>query len=126
MCSRNRGLTLVEVIISALILAIVAGGMLHIFSIGKGMISVTGRRVQATDFASQTLEELKNEVNAEDWANDTGRLGSGIDIPDPLGSGELASFGGDRNYTVQNIDADGAGESVDYKSVTVTVDWTEP
>lgn len=124
-----RGLTLMEVIVAALILAITVGGVLYIFSTEKGTVAWTGRRVQAMDFGRQTLEALKNEVGADTWP-DAGDLAEVTDKDVPLAPGEPSAFRekftGTRSYTVENINADSAGDPVDYKSVTVTVDWEEP
>ncbi len=115
-----------EVIISALILAITVGGMLYIFSTEKGVVARTGRQVQAMDFGRQTLEELKNEVGADTWPAG-GRLAVGVGITDALDSGAFKDkFFGGRTYEVEDIDADGTGDPVDYKMATVTVSWEEP
>ncbi len=125
----KHGFTLVEVVISALILTFAVGGLLFVFSTEKGVVSRTGRKTQAMDFARQTLEGLKNDVNALTWPN-AGNLGTvGTDITVGLPSSELRDkFGGTRHYRVTNINADGdaAYEDDEYKQVTVTIDWTEP
>jgi len=140
----KQGLSLMEVIVSALILAITVGGVLYIFSTEKGVVARTGRQVQAMDFGRQTLEELKNAVNVDDWPLETsggtrpdqGRLAVGVGITAALDAGAFKDkFFGVRNYEVTNIDADegvdaeGDGDpanDVDYKMATVTVEWEEP
>lgn len=124
----KHGLTLVEVIISALILAITAGGVLTIFTMEKAVVARTGRKMQAMDFSRQTLERLKNEVDANTWPN-SGALASAVGVAATLPTSELKDkFSGTRSYTVTNINADGDAtyEDDEYKQVTVTVDWSEP
>ena len=123
----KHGFTLVEVIISALILALSVGGVLFIFSTEKGVVARTGRRIQAMDFARQTLEELKDEVGADTWPTG-GRLGIvGVATPDLLPAGDFKDvFNGSRSYTVTDMDPNLSGGDPDYKSATVTVSWTEP
>jgi len=136
---KKHGLTLLEVIVASLVLAITVGGVLYIFSTEKGIVARTGRQVVAMDFTCQQLEDLKNAVTAggaDAWPGgtldetdsawgDPGTWNAWEDL-----SGEFAwagKFGGQgRRYRVQNIDADGAGEPVDYKQVQVVVDWDEP
>ena len=120
----KHGFTLIEVIISALILALSVGGVLFIFSTEKGVVAHTGRTMQAMDFARQTLEELKNDVGADTWPN-AGDLAAGVDKPAPItNGGDFTSiFEGDRKYTVNDVVVN--GDTV-YKSATVTVNWTEP
>ena len=122
----KQGLSLMEVIVSALILAVTVGGILYIFSTEKGVVARTGRRVQAMDFSRQTLEELKNAVGADTWP-DQGFLGTvGAAITDPLDAGAFADkFGGSRSYEVVDIDVDFDG-TTDYKQVSVTIIWEEP
>lgn len=134
----KHGLTLMEVIVSALILAVTVGGVLYIFATEKGVVARTGRRIEAMDFARQTLEELKNAVTAggtNAWPGgalaqtdaawgDPGVWNNwvGLSADSNLGS----KFTGEgRRYRVQNIDPDGDGE-IDYKQVQVVVDWGEP
>ncbi|GAG34459.1 unnamed protein product [marine sediment metagenome] len=124
----NRGLTLIEVIISALILSIAVGGILLVFTTEKGVVSHTGRRVQAMDFTRQTLEQLKNAVGADTWPA-AGDLSSGthnsegfLTLPGDFGPGGRFAGAG-RSYTVNDVLDSG---DIIYKSVTVTVDWSEP
>lgn len=124
----KTGLSLVEVIIASLILAGTVGALLFVFSTEKGVAARAGRRIQAMDFARQTLEELKNEVDANTWPN-SGALKSAVGVAATLPTSELKDkFSGTRSYTVTDIDADGEDgyEDDEYKQVTVTVSWTEP
>lgn len=125
----KRGLTLVEVIISALLLALTVGGVLFIFTTEKGAVTQTGRRVQAMDFVRQTLEQLKNEVGADTW--EITDFVNGSYSPDLPSGCELKKFPyqGDptnsmRDYTISAVP--GIPPNSGYKQVTVTVQWTEP
>ena len=120
----KHGFSLMEVIIAALILALTAGGVLYMFSTGKGTTARSGHQIQAMDFTRQTLEELKNAVSADTWPN-AGNLAAGVDKPAPITNGGdfTSKFHGDRKYTVNDVIV--MGDTI-YKNVTVTVDWTEP
>jgi type II secretory pathway pseudopilin PulG len=133
----KKGMTLAEVIVSAVILALTVGGMLYIFTTERGAVAISGRNVQALDFAQQTLEELKNAVDANTY--DTGALQEtdadwdGADAGDwqtaPIPGGDLGPggkfAGAGRSYRVRDKDVDLDNET-DYKEVEVVVDWTEP
>ena len=135
---KKLGLTLIEVIIASLILSITVGGILYLFSTEKVVISRTGRRVEAMNFARQTIEQLRNEVRDDTWL--VGTLSAGTHSTEAflsLSGTELGDKfpGQGRSYTVTDIDADSGFDSdgngvktddIDYKKVTVTVDWTEP
>ncbi len=132
----KRGLTLIEVIISALILSITVGGILFVFTTQVGVVSRTGRRIQTMNFARQTLEQLRNKVGADTWPASGGLssgthnseaflslAGTGFGVGEPFGVTAPAI---PRSYVVTDIDPDSSGGDPDYKSVTVTVDWAEP
>lgn len=118
----KHSLTLLEVIISALILSITTASILYLFSTGKIVVSHTGRKIQAMDFAGQTLEELRNAVREDTW--DTGDLK--IQETDWTSlSGDFGSkFSARRKYKVDQAST-GAPTDTGYKRVRVTVDWTE-
>ena len=140
MKKQKYGLTLIEVIISSLILSITVGSILYLFSTQEVVVARTGRRVEAMNFARQTIEQLKNEVRNDTWLVGTLSAGTHTIASEAflsLSGTELGDKfpGQGRTYTVTDIDADntfnsdgigGTNDDIDYKKVTVTVDWTEP
>ena len=124
----KRGFTLVEVIVASLILVFTVAGMLFIFASEKAALERAGRRIQAMDFARQTLEQLKNEVRADTWL--TGTISAGTHNTEAflsLSGYKLGdSFNAAREFTITDIDIDSSGGDPDYKSITVAVDWVDP
>ncbi|MCQ9208804.1 MAG: prepilin-type N-terminal cleavage/methylation domain-containing protein [Omnitrophica bacterium] len=121
----KHGLTLMEVIIAALVLSIAVGGVLYIFSTEKGTIAWTGRRVQAMDFGRQTIESLKNEVDATTWEQAGEPLTLQGETTWESLSGDFGTkFSGQRRYRVDSVP--GIDPNTGYRSVTITVDWSEP
>lgn len=122
----KSGLTLVEVIISALILALTVGSLLYVFATEKGIVARSGRGIQAMDFAIQTLEELKNEVRADTWeeSNQPLTVTSAWGSWENLSGDFYTKFSGRRHYRVDSVD--GIDPNTGYRSVTVEVDWQEP
>ena len=95
--------------------------------------------MQAMDLARDTLEELRGKVDGSNWPE--GNLSAAGNPHNTEGFLSMANyelgyeFGGTREYTVTNIDASNAIDSdgdtdftndIDYKAVTVTVQWNEP
>ena len=117
------GLTLAEVIVAALILAITVAGVLFMLTSENIAVFRTGHNVQAIDFARQTLDELRNAVREDTW--DTGFLSPGPHSTEPflsLSGTELGdNFNATRRYDVQSGPALGS-----YREGTVTIEWTEP
>ena len=133
----KRSFSLIELIVAATILSLTVGGLLYVVTTEKVVVSRTGRKVQATEAARGILENLKNEVRADQWPGASGEpLEEGLEKFIGLTPGtELTKFSGQRKYIVNSVDADAAFDSDgdanpsndrDYKSVTVTVWWIEP
>jgi prepilin-type N-terminal cleavage/methylation domain-containing protein len=123
---RKQAFTLLEVIISSLILSITVAGVLYIFSAEKGVVARTGRRVIAMEDARRILETLRNKVNKdedEEWPDgDSWFEGTHTET-----IGSKALFNATRIYTVEDIDLDSPADGYpDYKKVTVTISWSEP
>jgi len=122
--SNKSGLSLIEVIIASLLLALTVGCLLFVFSMEKGVIEGSGRKIQAMNFGCEQLETLKNAVSAT-W-EETGQPLAASSGWQAL-RGELGTtFAGQGiRYDVTDFDPDGDG-ATDYKQVTVTVDWADP
>ena len=134
-------MTLIEIIVSMIILSLLAAGLYSIFSfVGAKKQGGPGspRDNQAISYARQTLEDLRNSVSAnttqaamlnDTTANCVGKTahsvcGTGKEYTYPLPAGDFKDkYGGVRKYTVWDI-ADGNGD-VAYKKVTATVTWND-
>jgi type II secretory pathway pseudopilin PulG len=121
----NRlGFSLTEVIIAALILVLSVGALLSVFTTEKAGVIYTGRKIEAMDFARQTIEELKNAVDAGTW-DGTGDLTPGTHNAEAFLSLAGTEFGDTLGATRSYDVVDGpAADS--YRKVTVIVDWNEP
>lgn len=118
------GFSLVELVVSALILSIAVAGVLSVFVSEKGAISYAGRKLQAMYHARQTGDKLKNTVDGQTW-DGAGPLSPGIHNTEAFlslsGTNLGEKFNGFRQYDVGN------GPAADsYRKVTVTVGWDEP
>jgi type II secretory pathway pseudopilin PulG len=127
---KKQGVTLVEVMVAALILALAVGGVLFVFGTEKVVTARTGRRVMAMDYAIQRLDILKNAVTATDWVNDSGALAETNpnwtpSPPEQIPSefGDPARFNCRRSYRVTNV---GPANNPNYKQVEVKLEWDEP
>lgn len=119
----KKAMTLVEVVISMVILGLIAAGICATFvMVGKGGTSDVGTfQLQAVNYARETLETLKNAVSTESGHNNPLTPGT---HDDPLPPGDFKSRSGTRTYVVEDVDANSDGIT-DYKRVTVSVKWTD-
>lgn len=108
-------MSLVEVLVSMVILSLVAGGMYATFSfIGKGA-ALSRNEIQSLYHACGILEYLRNSVSTESGHNIL--LNEGVHNPTITGSMSCS-------YNVQDVHYVIGGEA-EYKKVTVTVTWPD-
>ncbi len=67
----QQGLTLVEIIVAALLLAIISAGMFSVTLSSRKLTSRAQRRHFATEVAQTVLENLRVYLGADHWANAT-------------------------------------------------------
>ena len=125
---KQGGFTLVEVIVSLLILLTTAAGIFASFTAAQNYVLRSKRRIAAVNFARQKLEELRPYVRQDTWTNST----SGANfLYAPESSSQLYSelfffssisstWTGLLNYTVTNT------VNTASRMVSITANWTEP
>jgi len=116
----RKGVTLVEVVVSSLILAIAFGGLLSTFVAVRKYITRANKRLIASDLVSQTLNDLYRAVRSDEW--DVGAPGGTY----PL---QTTAPGGINNYTIDGYNYNGNSYSVssvagaDYRQVDIIIDY---
>lgn len=132
MITDERGFTLLEIIIAAVVAALMAGGTMLAFLMA---VRLSKREVsnesEAAFYAQQTLERFRNRIACDDdWfssnPNCTGSAQAQIDDPIPPGSPILRLPPASRHYTFQPEDCDGDGVPGDCYRMTAKVCWNEP
>jgi len=112
---RTKGFTLLEIIVSLLILSLVIAGTMSAFTASRRYIKRAQHRLQATNIARGILEDLYREVRQDTW--DTGRLRNGYSETNTVTIDNIT-------YTSNLTVSDVSGHQ--YRQVTVNVTWTEP
>ncbi|MBN1587855.1 MAG: prepilin-type N-terminal cleavage/methylation domain-containing protein [Candidatus Omnitrophica bacterium] len=136
----ERGLTLLEVTVAMLVVAVIAAAAIVAFVGVERAAGKAHARTEAFLLAQRTLEDLRDDVAADtpgmEWPGN-GPLGSaggatavhnqGTDAWLVLPPGLLRDvWSGSMEYSVTNVDDVQPGGMPDYKSVTVTVTMTKP
>ncbi len=123
----SRGTTLVEVIVSVLIISIVAAGVFGAFLGSQSFFKRSMHRIQAFNFARAAMEKLRSNYTYEDIGMEHIvqeeivtdahfiELGLGNII-----TGEMEDLGTELSYNVSEMEHGG------YRVVTVRVTWDEP
>jgi len=115
----KRGMTLLEVLISMLLLGFVAAGMFATFAVvGQKTGKSDNNELQAINYARETLDTLRNAVSEDPTRSAVLSADPSVNphivtIPPPFTA---------RSYTVEDVDVNNDG-TPDYKRVTVTVTW---
>jgi len=115
----KKAVTLTEVVVGAIILAITFAGLLATFVAVRKYVTRANKRLIATDLVSQTLNDLYRAVRADEWdAADPGG-------PFPL---ETTTPGTVDNYTIDGKSYGGNSYSVgatpgEYRRVTVIINY---
>jgi len=118
----KKGFTLIEVIVAALIVAILSAGVASAFWGAQHFLNRARHRVQAYNFAIESLDRLKSNYQySSDPAMDIGVNHDETEI-DAGGilRGDIANLGGTLKYDVTEPQVNG------YKQVTIKVEWHEP
>jgi len=127
-------MTLLEVVVSMLLLAIIVAGVSATFAlVGKGPGKLGILELQGLNYARESLEKLKEAVSTG-----TAQGGHGAPLVDSNPNPKIGTIyqdklpgrdfkkkhGAGREYEVNDVDMDNDG-AVDYKRVTVTVKWND-
>ena len=113
----KKSLTLIEVIVGAIILALAFGGVFAAFTGARSYATYSNERIVAANLARRALEDLYENVSADTW--DTGDLrvdGAARGVPDY--SIDDQTYGPANEYMVTNV----AGQQ--YRSVQVDINYT--
>ena len=130
MLSPDRGVTLLEVTVSAALAALIAGGTMTAFVTALNISRRTSSTDEAAHLAQQTIERFRNltACDAGQWFSAAGCASS---LPvgwqsDPVPPPPPGSVPMTRDYQVTEADCDGDGTSGDCLMVQTRVNWTPP
>ena len=114
----KKGFSLLEVMVGAIILAVMLGGLIATFSFARGYVAHSNRRVVAVNIARNQLNSLYSDVRADEWSDATNPLNPSF----PTGAPEAAPPALEGvNYTVDYTVTAPGGQ--DYRIVEMTVSF---
>ena len=112
----KKGVTLVEVITGAIILAIAFGGLLATFVGVRRYVRRANRRLIAADLVSQTMGDLYRAVREDTWNTGTLQTGATNIGGYTIDSQVYQDVGSPNSYTV-------AATGSTYRRVDVTINY---
>lgn len=111
----KKALSLLEIIISTVILALVVTGLINVFVAGKGFIRHSRYRMSAVEMGKKFIDPLQAHVRQDTWSAGN----------NPLANNSLAnSTIGDYTASYDITDLNPPDNTL--KKVKVTVSWNEP
>jgi prepilin-type N-terminal cleavage/methylation domain len=127
----KKGFTMIEVIVSSMIIALLAAGVFGAFLGAKSFLNHARYRVQAFNFAMEALDRLRSNYSyksspqldidpADTWKSES----NGLKDMDMLNATLTADMGVNTTLTYRVDDAAGAAAD-GYKDVTIKVIWDE-
>jgi len=124
---KYKGVTLVELIVSVLILALIMAGLANIFYTSRRYIVLNRSRIQAVEFSKTVLENLSSFVRQDSWnnpANDLCINTSAGCLPNNRNDYGTSSF----NYVTYNTsyNVSNVTNAPEIRKVKIKVNWTEP
>jgi len=112
----KKGFTLLEILVSALILALVMTGMANIFLASRRYLMRTRSKIQAAELGRLFLAPLQMDVRQDQWGSNC--LSAGTGCP---GAQTINNIPYTPTYEISNV----AGTTL--RKVKVTINWpTEP
>jgi len=115
---KGAGFTLVEVVISVCILALVTTGLAYVFFAGKKHVIHNRSKMQVAELGRLFLAPLQMDVRQDQWGSNC--LGSGSGCPStPTNDVSVDTI----SYKPTTVVSGVSGTSL--KKIKVTINWTE-
>lgn len=112
---RKKGFTLIEIIVSTVILALVIAGLTNIFVVGKRRIVFARSKMQTAELGRLFLDPLQNQVRQDEWASNC--LGSNTGCP--TSPQNISGMNYAPTYNISNV------SGTNLRRVTVIINWNE-
>ncbi|MCF7874155.1 MAG: prepilin-type N-terminal cleavage/methylation domain-containing protein [Candidatus Omnitrophica bacterium] len=119
----KKAISLLEVLVAAIVLALVAGGLISTFLTVRKYIRHAKERSTATALSYSHVKTLYEDVRADSW--NTGSLSNGLNQSLPVGGQNWSSIdninyqSANTKYKVDNV----GGQP--YREVTITVEYPD-
>lgn len=132
--AQQRGITLLEILVAAVIAAVVVGGTMTAFLTATKVSKVSAEEAESASYAQQTIERFRNLVACRQQGESASNTWFNAACQPELPAGEQADTlpGGialqdaSRTYQATAVDCDGDGTAGDCLQVTSKVHWSVP
>ena len=120
---RNKsGFTLIEILVSSVIFALVIVGLLSVFSSGNKHIVHARERMTSSELGKFFIDPLQKNVRQDEWVPAT----SPLFVPPPTVTQNINNREFKADYTTDAVTDPVADPGLDLRRVTAKVIWNEP
>jgi len=121
----RKGLSLLEIMVATVILALITTGLANIFIVGKRYILHSRSRMTGGELGKVFLDPLYSQVRESDWSGSDYATTSNLRIrSNETGAAETLDRVYEPIYNVTTVPNQPADSQM--RKVTVTVSWNEP
>lgn len=120
---KKSGFTLVEILVSSVIFALVIVGLLSVFASASKHITHTRERMAGTELGKFFIDSMQMDVRQDTWNS------NGLDVsatPVALTPQKLNNRDFSATYIVADGTSDTALVGTDLRRVTTKITWNEP
>lgn len=132
--TNRQGLTLVEIVVAAIIGALMAGGTMMAFLMAQKLTVIASTQVEATYYSQQTLEQFRNKIacrqqgerRSDTWFDESCAPDPPVgpmNVQLPPGAGGWVAT---REYVVEPGEDFDNDTHPDYFKVVTNTKWTRP
>lgn len=119
---KSSGFTLVEILVSSVIFALVIVGLLSVFSSGNKHLVHTRERMTSSELGKYFIDPLQMDVRKDTWDSNDLNVAAGVTLaPQKINNRDFTA-----TYTVDDSTTDANLADTDLRRVTTTVTWNEP
>jgi Tfp pilus assembly protein PilV len=115
----SSGISMLEIIISMMILALVLVGLINVFVVSRGYMAHGRSRISASQLATVFLDPLQNEVNQTSWNTSANLLN--VTTVDRVGTAVPI----DGVYYTPTYNVTDQSSDTALRRVTVNITWNE-
>jgi prepilin-type N-terminal cleavage/methylation domain-containing protein len=122
---KYKGVTLVELLVSVLILALIMAGLANVFYTSRRYIALSRSRAQAAEFSKKALDNLSSYVRQDTLSSSANPLCTSAGCTSTNKQGETIGL----NYITYNSSYNVSNVSItapEMRRVKIKVNWTEP
>ncbi|MCU0665759.1 MAG: hypothetical protein MUF05_01510 [Candidatus Omnitrophica bacterium] len=117
---KNKAMTLLEILIAVLIIAITVGGLVAVFVSSRGFIEHSRSRLQAAQLSKYYIDQLHGFVRQDSWNTASNQLYDGA------APSYSTTFSGVTYNVTSVVDAVDPVNPGGLRRVVTKIKWTEP